>query len=175
MAPGPLTSRNHGGHGFGPRFHGQGYGRIAPPPQRTYFPPQQRFSVAPNATGGTDIALTEDETVLIGTDPETGAVTISVNPKPTENGAENGNDVLPVNGRTHHSRGLAGRHVDKMAVSANSDGSVTIRPEGDAALQVVGDPMSGAVTVVEIIPEPWPPPSPKGHPCRSAGLRKSPR
>jgi hypothetical protein len=41
-----------------------------------------------------------------------------------------------------------------MALSTNSDGSVLIRPEGDNALQVVGDPLSGAVTVVEILPEP---------------------
>jgi hypothetical protein len=51
-------------------------------------------------------------------------------------------------------RGLFGRVADKMAVSSNSDGSVTIRPEGDASLQILGDPLSGAISVVEIVPEP---------------------
>jgi hypothetical protein len=41
----------------------------------------------------------------------------------------------------------------KMAVSTSSDGTVTIRPEGDNTLQIVGDPLSGAVTIVEIEPE----------------------
>jgi hypothetical protein len=44
--------------------------------------------------------------------------------------------------------------ADKMAVSSNSDGSITVRPEGDATLQIVGDPLSGAITVVELQPEP---------------------
>jgi hypothetical protein len=83
--------------------------------------------------------------VSVRTDVD-GAVTITVNPKPPENGAGNG--------LGNGARSLFGRVADKMAVSSNSDGSVTIRPEGDAALQIVGDPLSGAVTVVEIEPEP---------------------
>lgn len=51
-------------------------------------------------------------------------------------------------------RGLYGRVVERMAVASNSDGSMTVRPEGDAMLQIVGDPLSGAITVVEIVPEP---------------------
>jgi hypothetical protein len=51
-------------------------------------------------------------------------------------------------------RGLYGRVVERMAVASNSDGSITVRPEGDAVLQIVGDPLSGAITVVELQPEP---------------------
>jgi hypothetical protein len=151
MSPGPLTSRQHGGHGFGPRFHGHGYGRIAPPAPRTHFAERQRFNVATSADGGSTITLDENETVTVGTDVD-GAVTITVNPKPPENGNGLGNGTREMPAR----RSLFGRTVDRMAVSSNSDGSVTIRPEGDAALQIVGDPLSGAVTVVEIEPVPIP-------------------
>jgi hypothetical protein len=121
----------------------------------SYFPPRQRFSVTPNAGGGSAITLDENETVSIGTDAE-GAVTITVNPKPPENGNGNGNGARRLPAR----RGLFGRAHDKMAVSTNSDGSILIRPEGDASLQLVGDPLSGAVTVVEIVPEPLNTPAP---------------
>jgi hypothetical protein len=150
MSPGPLTSRQHGGHGFGSRFHGHSYGRIAPPTSRSYSAARQRFSVTPNDGGGSTITLDENETVSVGTDAD-GAVTISVDPKP-----ENGRNGIAKGAR----RGLFGRVADKMAVSSNSDGSVTIRPEGDAVLQIVGDPLSGAIPVVELEPEPLNGPSP---------------
>jgi hypothetical protein len=142
MSPGMTRSSSRGGFGFGhasPRF-------TPTPHHRLYQPPHGRFSVSPNNAGGSNIALDENETVSVGTDAD-GAVTITVNPKP---GESDGNGL----GQRSMRRGLPGRSVDKMAVSANSDGSVTIRPEGDASLQVVGDPLSGAVTVVEIEPEP---------------------
>jgi hypothetical protein len=143
MSPGMTRSSSRGGFGFGhatPRF-------TRTPQNRTYQPPHGRFSVSPNDAGGSKITLDENETVSVGTDAS-GKVTITVNPKPAENG--NGNGL----GQRALRRSLFGHGVDKMAVSANSDGSVTIRPEGDASLQVVGDPLSGAVTVVEIEPEP---------------------
>jgi hypothetical protein len=145
MSPGMMTSRNRGGfQTFFPRAAGH-RSNSPTPSNRTYHSPHGRFAVAPNTDGGSNITLTEDETVSVGTDAD-GAVTITVNPKP----AENGNGL----GQRSIRRGLPGRSVDKMAVSTNSDGSVVIRPEGDAALQIVGDPLSGAVTVVEIEPEP---------------------
>jgi hypothetical protein len=159
MSPGPLTSRQHGGHGFGPRFHGYGYGRIAPPAPRQHVAQHttqftgthQRFSVG----GDGKITLDPGESLVVDVD-EDGGVRIGV--KPPE--AENGNGRLPANGNGNRveqlgkRHGLFGRVADKMAVSSNSDGSITIRPEGDAVLQIVGDPLSGAITVVEIVPEP---------------------
>jgi hypothetical protein len=60
----------------------------------------------------------------------------------------------PTSTEGRRSRGLFGRVADKMAVSSNSDGSIMVRPEGDAVLQIVGDPLSGAITVVELESEP---------------------
>jgi len=140
MSPGMMTSRNRGGFQHGTRQH------FSPAPApRTFAASRPKFAVSPNDAGGSTITPDENETVSVGTDAD-GAVTITLNPKPAEN--RNGNGL----GRAAR-RGLFGHGADKMAVSANSDGSVTIRPEGDAALQVVGDPLSGAVTVVEIEPE----------------------
>ena len=81
--------------------------------------------------------------MTVGTDAD-GNVTIDIKPKP-EN--DNGNGLAD-----GARRGFFGRVADKMAVASNSDGSITVRPEGDAVLQIVSDPLSGAITVVEIIP-----------------------
>jgi hypothetical protein len=39
-------------------------------------------------------------------------------------------------------------------VSTDNNGEVTVRPEGDSVLEIVGDPLSGAITIVELFPEP---------------------
>jgi hypothetical protein len=48
----------------------------------------------------------------------------------------------------------------RMSVLADNDGSIVIRPEEDNTLQLVGDPDSGAVAVIEL--EPMPPLAPNG-------------
>ena len=161
-----MTARNHGG--FGPRFHGHGYGQIAPPLRNRDYSARsipdirQRFSV------GGDGSVTLDPgdrlTVTIGED---GVATVTVaapedeaaepTAPPTPPPAPEAPTQLPeapptpTEGARH---GLYGRVVERMAVASNSDGSITVRPEGDATLQIVGDPLSGAITVVELEPEP---------------------
>ena len=161
MSPGMMTSRNHGG--FGPRFHGHGYGRIAPPTPRTYFPPHQRFSVNPNATGGTSVTLDETESMLVGTD-ENGAVTITIGQKPEPG---NGNGAGPGNGngtpqapqQLAARRSLYGRVATKMTITSNTDGEVVISPGPDGTLQIIGDPETDVVAVVELVPQPLATPS----------------
>ena len=169
MSPGMMTSRNQGG--FGPRFHGQGYGRIASPTARNReYSARSIPDIRQRFTVGDDGSITLDSgdrlTVEIGED---GVATVSVAspegeaseptapptppasppaPEPTQTPAP---PSTPTEGR---SRGLYGRVVERMAVASNSDGSITVRPEGDASLQIVGDPLSGAITIVEIVPEP---------------------
>jgi hypothetical protein len=142
MSPGMTRSSRMGGFGFGhaaPRF-------TPTPRNRIYQPPHGRFSVTPNNSGGSNITLTPDETVGVGTDAD-GNVTIAVNPKP----AENGNDTDNGLGRAAR-RGLYGA-VDRLMVSSNSDGSITIHPTGpDNVLQVTGDEAMGQVVVTEIEP-----------------------
>ena len=168
MSPGPPLRGSR--RGFGPRFHGHGFGRIAPPLRnrdlgRLIPDIRQRFTV------GDDGSITLDPgdrlTVEIGED---GVATVSVaspedeaseptaprtppasRPAPEEPTQTPASPSTPTEGR---SRGLYGRVVERMAVASNSDGSITVRPEGDASLQIVGDPLSGAITVVEIVPEP---------------------
>ncbi len=169
MSPGPLTSRQHGGHGFGPRFHGHGFGRIAPPLRNRDFGGgrvnpdiRQRFTVGDDGTVTLDPG--DRLTIEIGED---GVATVSVAspgdevseptapptppPAPEAPTQTPAPPSTPTEGR---SRGLYGRVVERMAVASDSDGSITVRPEGDASLQIVGDPLSGAITVVEIVPEP---------------------
>jgi hypothetical protein len=179
MSPGPLTSRQHGGHGFGPRYHGFGYGRIAPPTvrnrdygARSIPDMRQRFSVGSDGSITLDpgdkltVAIGEDgvATVIVAT-PEDEAEPASEpsspaapTPIPLPPAPEQLPGPPPANGAgrgfTRSPRGYYGRTLTKMAMSSNSDGSITVRPEGEATLQVVGDPLSGAVTIVEIIPEP---------------------
>jgi hypothetical protein len=80
MSPGPLTSRQHGGHGFGPRFHGYGFGRIAPPLRNRDFGGgrinpdiRQRFTVGDDGTVTLDPG--DRLTIEIGED---GVATVSV-------------------------------------------------------------------------------------------------
>jgi hypothetical protein len=79
MSPGMMTSRNQGG--FGPRFRGQGYGRIAPPTARnrdygarSSIPDmRQRFTV--NDDGSVTLDPGDRLTVTIGED---GGATVTV-------------------------------------------------------------------------------------------------
>ena len=158
-----------GGHGFGPRFHGHGFGRIAPPLRNRDFGGgrvnpdiRQRFTVGDDGTVTLDPG--DRLTIEIGED---GVATVSVAspgdevseptapptppPAPEAPTQTPAPPSTPTEGR---SRGLYGRVVERMAVASNSDGSITVRPEGDASLQIIGDPLSGAITVVEIQPEP---------------------
>jgi hypothetical protein len=169
MSPGMMTSGNHGG--FGPRFHGHGYGRIAPPLRsrdysaRSIPDIRQRFSVGDDGTVTLDpgdrltIEIGEDGVATVSvaspedeasepTPPPTPPASPPAPEEPTQTPAP---PWTPTEGR---SRGLHGRVVERMAVADNSDGSITVRPEGDASLQIVGDPLSGAITVVEIVSEP---------------------
>jgi hypothetical protein len=123
-----------------------------------YHGQHQRFAVTPNEAGGSRIALDDTETVTLGTDPETGAVTIEVSPKPAAtNGGNGGTAALAANGRTvgrqltNLIRG-AGRIRQRMSVLADNDGSIVVRPEDDNSLMLVGDPDSGAVAIVELEP-----------------------
>jgi hypothetical protein len=168
MSPSRLTSRQHGGHGFGQLFHSHGYGRIAPPLRNRDFGGgrvnpdiRQRFTVGDDGTVTFDPG--DRLTIEIG---EGGVATVSVTSLedevseptalPTPPPAPEAPTQLPAASPTPTEgarRGFYGRVVERMAVASNSDGSITVRPEGDAVLQIVGDPLSGAVTVVEIEPE----------------------
>jgi hypothetical protein len=156
MSPGPLTSRQHGGHGFGLRFHGHGFGRIAPPARnRTYYSSQQRFSVQPDEGGGSNITLDEGESVSIASDPVTGAVTITI-AKPSANGnGGNGNGTPPVpEQQLSARRTLYGRTTNKMTIASNVDGEVVITPGPDGSLQVIGDPTTDVIAIVELVTQP---------------------
>ena len=151
MSPGLLSSSHRGGLTF-QHGGGRGFGRHAPPSRsRTYFSPRQRFSVSPGEGGGTQIILDEDERVTVGVN-EDGAVEIEVGKKP-ENANGNGNGV-----EVGKRRGLFGRRAalsqrQRLMVSENSDGSVTVTPTGtDNVLQVTGDPAMNQVVVTEIEP-----------------------
>ena len=145
MSPGMMTSKSRGGFQHGSRQ--QHFAATPTSAPRIFAASRPKFAVSPNDSGGSNISLTPDKTVTIGVDAD-GAVTITVGPKPAENA--NGNGL----GQRSMRRGLPGGSVDKMAVSTSNDGSVVVRPEGDAVLRIVGDPLSGAITVVEIEPEP---------------------
>ena len=242
MSPGPLTSRQHGGHGFGPRFHGHGYGRITssistrlvPAPRQTQLGPP------PGCHGKFSVETTDDGAVVItpGDDERIVGVGVEVEPvvgEPETSNGGNGNGegtsrrgrggfgrdrIAPAYGTRDYARtsGLPGSRqrfsvggdgkitldsgeqlvvaVDesgavtigvgnsepangpgapgtasragavpgmrrKMSLYAGNDGEVVIRPEDDNTLQVIGDPDSGAVAVIEL--EPAPPVSPNGN------------
>jgi hypothetical protein len=157
MSPGYIGSAAGGrGAGFntGPRFHGHGYGRIAAPAPRQHFAQRttqfsgvrQRFSVG----GDGKITLDSGEQLVVAVD-ENGAVSIGVgNSEPV-----NGPGAPSANGKNG-----AGQVRRRMGVFAGNDGSITIEPEGDNTLQIVGSPEDGVVAVIEL--EPAPPVSPKG-------------
>jgi hypothetical protein len=160
MSPGPLTSRQRDGYGFGPRFHGGGFGRIAPPyagrdygTRRAGLPGvRQRFSV----DGHGRISLDPGESLVVAVD-EDGAVTIGVGaPELGANGNGAGNGAPSANGKN-----FIGRLRRRMGVFAGNDGSITIEPEGDNTLQIVGSPEDGVVAVIEL--EPAPPVGPNGN------------
>lgn len=162
--PGPdmMTSRNHGG--FGPRSHGHGYGygygRIAPPLRNRDYSGRSIPHIRQRFTLGDDGLITLDPgdrpTVEIGEDgvatdsvasPEEEASEPTAPPTPPASPpAPEAPTQLPAAPPTPTEgarRGLYGRVVERMAVASNSDGSITVRPEGDASLQIVGDPLSG--------------------------------
>jgi hypothetical protein len=147
MSPGPLSSAHRGGFSFqhgGGRHAGGNYGQRfgAPNPGRAYGPqPSARGRFYVDDDG---IVLEPGDTLTVTVDDE-GDATVTVT------GADDGGNG---NGEESKRRGLFSRRLDKMAVSSNSDGTITIRPEGDASLQLIGDPLSGAIVVVEIEPEP---------------------
>jgi hypothetical protein len=157
MSPGYIGSsagRRGAGFNTGPRFHGHGFGRIAAPAPRQNFAQRttqfsgirQRFSVG----GDGKITLDSGEQLVVAVG-EDGAVTIGVgNNEPT-----NGPVAPAANGKTG-----AGPMRRRMGVFSGSDGEIVIKPEGDNSLQLIGDPESGAVAVIEL--EPAPPVSPNG-------------
>jgi hypothetical protein len=152
MSPGPLTSRQHGGYVFGPRFHGHGYGRIAAPTAQQFFAQRtaqfagarQRFSVG----GDGRITLDPGESLIVGVG-EDGEVTIGVKPSEVENGNGTSGNGAPMN-----SRAGIGRIRRRMSVYAGNDGSVTIEPEQDNTLQIVGSPEDNVIAVIELEPAP---------------------
>lgn len=169
MAPGPLTAASRGGFGFGHQHRGGNYGRVfsAPNTSRTYgttYGPgsgaqqPQRLYLDDSGRGTLEagdkltVEIDDDGNTIVevsGTDNSDMVEEVEEAVEP-DNGT-NGNG----NGEEEESRSRAwsfGRR-DKMAISSNSDGTVTIRPEGDASLQIVGDPLSGAITVIEVEPE----------------------
>jgi hypothetical protein len=157
MSPGYIGSsagRRGAGFNTGPRFHGHGFGRIAAPAPRQNFAQRttqfsgvrQRFSVG----GDGKITLDSGEQLVVAVD-ENGAVSIGVgNSEPV-----NGPAAPAANGRSG-----AARMRRKMSLYTGTDGEVVIAPEPDNTLQVIGDPDSGAVAIVEL--EPMPPLAPNG-------------
>lgn len=137
MAPGPMTSRNQGGHNRGGNSHfgARHHGRIAVPTGRNYVAPQSRFMIEPNSSGGNTITLTEDEVVSIGADAN-GDVTVEVNPTDSNSG--------------NRGRNFAGRVAERMTVAVSANGSVVLTPDSGSTLHLTGDPSSGAVSVVEV-------------------------
>jgi hypothetical protein len=153
MSPGPLTSRQRGGYGFGPRFHGGGFGRIAPPyagrdygTRRAGLPGvRQRFSV----DGHGRISLDPGESLVVAVD-EDGSVTIGVGaPEPGANGNGGGNGSPAANGKN-----FVDRMRRKMTLFSDNNGAVVIEPDPDNTLQLIGDPESGAVAIIELEPAP---------------------
>ena len=155
-SPGPLTSHSRGGLHF---QHGA-RSRFSPTPtHRSYFSPQQRFTVQPH-DGGSRVTLDENEQVTITTDD--GAIVIDVGGKPEE--AENGNGgsggVLEAGKRL---RGLFGAadgirralpRQQRMVLTAEPDGSLLISPsDPDNAVIAIGDPNAAeGVLFMEVIP-----------------------
>jgi hypothetical protein len=157
MSPGPLTNSHRGGFGFSNRsfqYHGGGFGRIAPPyagrdygARTTGLPgARQRFAVDGNGR----ITLDSGERLVVEVGEDGGVVIGVGNSEPT-----NGPGASAANGNT-----FASRMRRRMSLFAGNDGEIVVRPEEDNTLQVIGDPDSGAVAVIEL--EPAPPAGPNG-------------
>lgn len=148
MSPGPLTSFARGGFGYGRNQSGFTQRFAAPLANRNFVQPgarQQKFYVDDGGIGHFEPG---DKLVLQVDDD--GGVTIALGPPKNGNGNGNGNG--DGNSNDKH-RSLFGRR-HRMAVSTSSDGEVAVRPEGDGSFEIVGDPLSGAITIVELPPEP---------------------
>lgn len=91
----------------------------------------------------------------IASDPVTGAVTITI-AKPSANGnGGNGNGTPPVpEQQLSARRTLYGRTTNKMTIASNVDGEVVITPGPDGSLQVIGDPTTDVIAIVELVPQP---------------------
>lgn len=89
----------------------------------------------------------------ITSDPVTGAVTITI-AKPSANG-NGGNDTPPAPEQQLSARRcLYGRTTNKMTIASNADGEVVITPGPGGTLQVIGDPTTDVIAVVELVPQP---------------------
>jgi hypothetical protein len=72
-------------------------------------------------------------------------VTIGVKPPEAENGNGGGNGAPAVDSDKADTR-----MSRRMSVSADTDGTIRISPEGDNSLQLVADPDSSCVAVIEL-------------------------
>jgi hypothetical protein len=150
MSPGPLTTAHRGGI----NFQNGARGRFTPLPHNRglFNAGRQRFNVTPGENGSTNVTLDEGEAIVVGTDPETGAVTIQITQPP----AEPENDTLEVGPQNAAAprrpalRALASQQ--RMSVATAPDGTVTITPDAGNELLVFGDPAMGEVEVVEVRP-----------------------
>jgi hypothetical protein len=149
MSPGPLSSSSRSGltftHGGNRSFgfsHRQapfcGTRQVSPPINRVYGAARQKFSVTPGADGGSVIALTEDETVTVGTGDD-GAVSITIGTKPEPEDTAVEVEVEVARPDIAAPRGGALGLRRKMAVTAASDGSINISADLGQQLVVLGD------------------------------------
>lgn len=136
---GPLTSSTRGGFGF--RNTSASFNRAPLQTGRAYQAPgrnfgsPQRFAVETNPNGGTDLVLSENEEVTVGTNSD-GEVVINVSDKDEESTL----------GR--RSGGFGQRN--KMSTAVSDDGVLVLRPNEGSTLHIVGDATSGSVSIVEL-------------------------